>query len=81
MNDRFIYQIYTDTGGDYDRAVVTDGDVIVEARLSAGYTAHIQTDTVTVRDSAEAEKAENAIRDVREFVSGNLAGEDQTYVV
>ena len=78
MTEDFIYQIYTDTGGEYDRAVVTDGDVMVEVRLSEGHTAHIQTDNVTARDGADTG---DAISRVREFVAGRLAEEDSTYIV
>lgn len=73
----FIYQIYS-APEQYDLCVVTDGDVMVEVRLSEGYTAHIQTDTVTSRDNVNVY---NAIERVRDFVAGNLAEEESTHIV
>lgn len=73
-----IYQIFSDASNVFDRAVVSDGECMAEVRLSEGYTAHIQTDTFTTDERADAEAK---LEEVVEFVSQNLAKPDNTHVV
>lgn len=78
MTQPFIAQVFSHTDGDYDLLVLTDGDVIVPARLSAGYTAHIQTDKITARDGADAE---DAVERAAEAIEGTWAEAGNVHVV
>jgi len=74
----FLYDIYSDTGGEYDRAVVTNGEAMVEVRLTPG-TAHIQTSpsSMEVREDVDVGQF---IREVVKFVDGRLCEEGNVHV-
>lgn len=74
MQDRFIYQTFTDTGGDYHRLVVSDGDSMVEVRLDRSPNAVIQTDTLVVKEDVDAEEAIGSVKEFleEEFVDSGV---------
>lgn len=81
MTRPFISQVFTDTGGDYDLLILTDGDVIVPVRLTPG-AAHVQTGQMAfhervVDDDCVGETVQRAI----DHVDGTWAKEGQVHVV
>ena len=81
VEHEYVYQIFTDSSTEFDRAVISNGDIMVEARLSENYTAHIQTDTIVSNDSLPPVETERLFEECVEFIEHQLARPENTYVV